>query len=317
MRTPTDPLGTLAFIAVAEAHGFREAARVLGIPKSTLSQRVAALEERLGAQLLTRSTRRLQLTDAGESYYRDVTPAIDTLRAAEARIVQLKAQPSGRLRMTAPFELGQGLFGELLAEYGARYSEVRLEVVLLDRQVDLIAEGFDLALRVGPLDDSRLVARRVAAPQTLRLYASADYLRRSGTPRHPDELGAHRCLIMSGAREPRVWRFEHGREKLKVTIEPQAEVNSFLVLCELTKRSLGIARMPDSYAAGSQPPLREVLGAYAPPPRECFLVYPNARHISPALRAMVDLAAERFAQRRFHPPSLAASAGSATALPSA
>jgi DNA-binding transcriptional LysR family regulator len=306
MRTTTlaDPLGTLAFVAVADAHGFREAARTLGVPKSTLSQRVAALEERLGAQLLTRSTRKLQLTDAGESYYRDVAPALDTLRAAEARIAQLRAQPSGRLRMTAPFELGQGLFGELLAEYGARYPDVRLEVLLLDRQVDLIAEGFDLALRVGPLDDSGLVARRVAAPQTMRLYASADYLRRAGTPQHPEELAGHRCLVMSGAREPHHWRFAHGREKLSVTVQAQAEVNSFLVLAELARRGLGIVRMPDSYASASQPQLREVLRAYAPPPRECFLVYPSARHISPALRAMVDLAAERFAERRFVPAAV-------------
>jgi DNA-binding transcriptional LysR family regulator len=307
MRTPklADPLGTVAFIAVANAQGFREAARALNVPKSTLSQRVAALEERLGVQLLTRSTRRLQLTDVGKSYYRDVTPAIDTLRAAESRIAQLQAQPSGRLRMTAPFELGQGFFGELLAEYGSRYPDVRLEVVLLDRQTDLIAEGFDLAVRVGPLDDSGLVARRVAAPQTLRLYASAAYLRRAGTPRHPHELARHHCLVMSGAREPRIWRFEHGREKLSVAIEPQVEVNSFVVLAELTKRGLGIARLPNSYAAGLQPPLREVLRSHAPAPRECFLVYPSARHISPALRAMIDLAAEQFAGRGFKPAATA------------
>jgi DNA-binding transcriptional LysR family regulator len=303
MRTPdlADPLGTLAFLAVVEARGFREAARALGVAKSTLSQRVAALEARLGARLLTRSTRRVQLTDVGQSYYRDITPAIDTLRAAESRVAQLQSQPSGRLRLTAPFELGQGLFGELLAEFGSRYPEVRLEVVLVDRQVDLIAEGFDLALRVGPLNDSALVARRVAAPQTLRLYASADYLRRKGTPRHPEELAEHHCLVMSGAREPRTWRFEHGREKLGVHVQPHIEVNSFLVLAELARRGLGVARLPDSYAAGLQPELREVLRAYAPRSRDCFLVYPTARHISPALRAMVDLAAERFADWRFQP----------------
>jgi DNA-binding transcriptional LysR family regulator len=304
MRTPTlaDPLGALAFLAVVEARGFREAARALGIPKSTLSQRVAALETRLGARLLSRSTRKLQLTDLGANYHRDIAPAIEQLRAAEARIAMLQTAPSGRLRMTAPFELGQGIFGALLAEYGARYPEVRLEAVLADRQVDLIEEGFDVALRVGPLNDSRLVARRVASPQSMRLYASEAYLHAAGTPRHPDDLAGHRCLVMSGAREARTWRFERGREKFAVNVQPHAEVNSFLVLAELARRDLGLVRMPESYATDAA--LRQVLKAFVPASRDCYLVYPSARHVSPALRAMIELVAAHFESRPFRPPLL-------------
>jgi DNA-binding transcriptional LysR family regulator len=306
MRTPNlaDPLGALAFLAVVESKGFREAARALGIPKSTLSQRVAALETRLGARLLSRSTRKLQLTDLGANYHRDIAPAIDALRSAEAKIAQLSTAPSGRLRMTAPFELGQGIFGSLLAEYGSRYPEVRLEAVLSDRHVDLIEEGFDLALRVGPLNDSRLVARRVAAPQAMRLFASEAYLHSAGTPKHPDDLANHRCLVMSGARDPRIWRFERGREKFSVTVQPHAEVNSFLVLAELARRGLGVVRLPDSYVV-DDPALRQVLRAFVPPARDCYLVYPSARHVSPALRAMIELVAAHFEGRPFRPPGLA------------
>lgn len=286
-----DPNAVLAFAAIVDHGTVRGAAEALQASKSALSQRLAALEQHLGVTLLTRTTRSLKLTDAGAAFYRDVGPALAALRQAEAAVGSLRDHPRGRLRITAPVELGQSLFGDVLAQYTSRYPEVELEVDLLDRQVNLVEEGYDLAMRVGPLADSRLVVRPVGVPQRMHVVASPAYLRRPGVrrPRTPAALAEHRCLVMTGARTVASWPFIVGRRTRWVRVPATVAVNSYRVLERLATAGAGVARLPSLYATGlGDGSLIELFRAQSPPPLRPYLVHSGARHVSPALRAMID-----------------------------
>lgn len=287
--------GLTAFAKVAEAQSFRGAARALGLSKSALSQRVAKLEERLGARLLTRNTRTVRLTDVGESYLEAIAPALAALQAADNLVADLQQRPRGNLRLTAPVELGQSVLGDALIWFAERHPEVDVHVELTDRQVNLVEEGFDLALRVGPLRDSSLVSRRISEPQAKRLYASPAYLRIHGAPATPADLVDHRCLVMTAHTDASTWRL-HGQEGAQsVVVRPKVAINSWGVLRDLAIAGLGIARLPELYvrdalAAGD---LVEVLPDHAPPPAACYAVFPSVRNLSPNIRAMIDALIER------------------------
>jgi len=188
------------------------------------------------------------------------------------------------------------VLGPLLATYASQYPDVRVIVDLVDRQVSLVEEGYDLALRVGPLDDSQMIVRTLGAPQRLGLFASEAYLEAHGRPRRPRDLEGHRCLVMTGAREPTAWTFSRGQ---RVTVRPHLAINSFRVLAQLARAGVGIARLPTRY--GEDGGLVELLADRAPEGRPLYLVYPSARHVTAALRAMIELLVESFGDRPFAP----------------
>jgi DNA-binding transcriptional LysR family regulator len=291
-----DPESVRVFVQVVESKTFRGAARTLGMPKSTVSFRVAALEDQLGERLLERTTRRLRLTEAGALYHRQARSALETLQEAERTLSERKAGPSGRLRVTATLEGGQFVFAPLFAEYARRYPSVELDVMLTDRHLDLIEEGIDVAIRSGPLPDSSFMARRIPPLGAMRCIASPLYLKTRGTPRRPGDLGRHDCLVMTSQSEPCVWKFEVEGKVTTVRVKPRAQANSFVVLAEFAKAGLGIARMPaiiasEGIAGGA---LTFVLDAFqSKAPARLHAIYPSARHLSSKVRALLELLEEQ------------------------
>jgi DNA-binding transcriptional LysR family regulator len=286
----SDLNAVVAFVQVVERRSFRGAAAALGVPKSTVSLKVAQLEDRLGARLLERTTRTLRLTEAGEAYYRRTGPAIDALREAEVAVADLQRQPSGRLRLTTTVEFGQSHLPAVIDEYLRSYPDVEVEAELSHRNVDLVQDGFDLAIRSGPQPDSTLIARALPA-STYRVYASPAYLKRRGEPRQPAALRDHDCLTMSGHREPARWEFRDGRRAVTVEVRGRVAINNLFVVRALAVAGHGIVRLPEplgepDVTAGR---LRRILDRFAPPAFPRHAVYPSARHVSPKVRAFIDL----------------------------
>lgn len=285
----------LAFTAVADSGSFTRAAERLGWPKSSVSHRVARLEATLGARLLERSTRRLRLTDVGARYHEHARRVLQELDQAAATVDRFRAAPHGWLRISASVVLGQTLLPALLAEYTARHPQVQLFVDLSNRRVDLLEEGFDLAIRSGVLPDSSLVTRRLGRAAA-RLYASPDYLRRHGTPTTPTELAGHRLIDNSSSSGADVWELVHD-DGTPCAVPARFTVvgNDPVMLRELAATSGGIVSLPDFVAAPAfaRRRLLAVLPQWATRRVDVQVVFPSHKSLSPALRVFVDLAAER------------------------
>jgi DNA-binding transcriptional LysR family regulator len=218
---------TLVFVKVVELGSFVSAAKALRLPKTTVSRKVQELETRLGAQLLHRTTRKLGLTEAGNVYFEHCQRIARELDEAESAVGQLQSGPRGWLRLTAPYSLGTTWIAPLLGEFHARHPEVRVEMVLNNEPLDLIEKEIDVALRIGNLPDSNLVARKLAVFRT-QIYASPTYIERHGEPLHPDDLQHHRTLALrkgqqngSGFR----WALTDGKREIEYAIDPVMVAN--------------------------------------------------------------------------------------------
>lgn len=285
----------LAFTAVADSGSFTRAAERLGWPKSSVSHRVARLEQCLGARLLERSTRRLRLTDVGARFHEHARRVLQELDLAAATVDSFRARPQGRLRISASVVLGQALLPAMLAEFAAQYPAVELFVDLANRRVDLLEEGFDLAIRAGDLPDSSLVSRRLGSA-TARLFAAPSYLRRHGTPSTVLELAGHALADNAPAGATSGWRLTHddGSEQHAESRFGLA-TNDALLLRELAATGAGIATLPVFVAAPavSAGRLVPVLSGWATRRVDVHAVFPSHKSLSPALRAFVDLAVLR------------------------
>lgn len=275
------------FATVVEQGSFTGAAEVLGMPKSSVSQKISRLESRLGVRLLQRTTRRLSLTPQGELYVEHCRALLALARSANLAMARLRDAPAGRVRITAPEATGALLLGKILAEFRALYPEVVLELTLCDEQLDLVGEGYDLALRAAPLKDSSLICRRIGQVPR-HLVAAPDYLARHGEPQQLSELGRHACLVHSALP---VWPLQAGGWR------PQGAClsNSLLALRELALNGGGIALLPEHVCRGDLAAglLQQVLPEHPIPPNPFYLIYPSREHLAPALRSLMDFVADR------------------------
>lgn len=279
------------FVQVVDSGSFRGAARVLELPKSNVSRRVAQLEQQLGARLLQRTTRRLQLTEVGAEYYRHASVAVATLLAAERAAVDVQAEPRGPLRVTVPINFGQLFMPAVVADFLHAYPQVELSLELTDRCVDLVEEGHDVALRAGRLPDSSLIALPLRGT-SLVTVASPKYLKTRGVPRTPEELSGHECLPFGLARATK-WSFLRARHAPRaltaVKVSGRLAANSFPVLRDAAISGLGIARIPAFIAivAVQDGKLQVLLDGFESPETPLHVVYPSNLYVSPKVRAFV------------------------------
>jgi len=286
-----------AFVAVVEAGSFTAAAERLDIAKSAVSRRVSALEERLGVQLLRRTTRTLNLTDTGRSFYEHSARILADLDEAESAAQQEHGELSGTLRVALPMSFGVRHMCKPIAAFSRRHPKIRFDLDFNDRRIDLIEEGVDLAVRIGHLRDSSLIARKLFNVRTV-VCASRHYLAVHGEPESPHELRDHDCLVYSNLPDPDVWRWrdDQGRQQ-SVELTPVMHASSGDFLANAAAHGLGIVIQPTFIAAEAirLGTLVPILTAFEWPVSPAFAVYPPTRHPSYRLRAFIDFLVHRFA----------------------
>lgn len=282
----------VAFSETAKRGGFAGAARELGVSPSAVAKNVARLEADLGLRLFHRTTRKVALTSEGRELFercRRIVEEIDALRddAAGAR-----AEPSGTLRLNLPITFGKRVIVPRLAELVRRYPRIVLDVSFSDRYADLVSEGLDAAVRVGPLADSSLVARPFAH-QTMIVCAAPGYLREHGAPRAADALAQHRCLVsrMPTSKRLRAWTLVRDGRRFEIAPSPAAVFDDGEAMVAAAVASMGLAQVPNYMAdeAIARGELAEVLKRYRPPPLQIALVYPTARRVTPRLKALIEV----------------------------
>jgi DNA-binding transcriptional LysR family regulator len=289
--------GMAVFAKVVDAGSFAAAARHFGMSPAMVTTHVQTLEERLGVRLLNRTTRRVSATEVGQNFYERCLRILSEVEEAEGVAGELQAAPRGLLRVTAPVSFGTRQLAPAIADYLVSYPNVSIDLSLDDPYLDLIEKRFDLAIRLGRLADSSLVARKLCALATV-LCASPGYLEKNGAPRTPRDLIGHNCLVYTYAAAQGVWNFvgQDGKKDV-VRISGRFLANSGDVLMALVLKGGGVALAPDYLAEDDLKAGRliRVLPEYATPETAVQAVYPHGRHLSAKTRTFIDFLASRFA----------------------
>ncbi len=283
------------FTHVVDSGSFTAGATQMGISRALASKLIQTLEDQLGVRLLNRTTRRVSLTDPGKNYYARVSQVLDALAEAEAEAAELQVEPRGRLRVSVPISFAVKHLAPALADFQRMFPRVELELGLNDRLVDLVDEGFDMAVRIGRLADSSLVARRIAQA-TMLAVASPGYLARHGTPSHPDELAAHNALIYTLTAKPEEWSFTQGPDTVTARIKGSLFTNNGDYLAAAAIEGAGITMLPAFivFEAIADGRLVEVLGDWPAPLLGIYALYPQTRALPAKTRVLMDFLVERF-----------------------
>lgn len=284
------------FRRVVERGSFSAAAKDLNYSNAAVSKMIKELEAELGAQLIVRTTRAMRLTDTGLAYFSQVSELLDGLAAADEAVRSRSGKPSGRLRISAPVSFGLLAITRMLSRFAKLYPEIVIDLALSDSYVDIIEDGFDLALRGGTLDDSSLKARKLYDFERI-ICASPSYLAERTPPHHPDDLFEHKCLAFSSSPTPNVWHLVSAAVRKSITIKPAHQANNSLAIRQGAVDGLGLAFMPSAYvvdelASGT---LVRVLPEWSGEPQALYAVYPAHREASLKHRKIIDFLSSEFA----------------------
>lgn len=296
--------GINEFISVVETESFTGAAKRLNVSVAHISRQVNQLEDRLGSKLIHRTTRKLRLTEVGEIYYQHARKVLDDLMDADRAVMEIEGKPTGKLRLTAPVYYGEYFVAPVVNDFLAQYPQLDLELKLTNDTVDLVKEGYDLAIRLGTLDSSSLMCRKLGR-RTQYVCASPTYLAARGTPKSLADLANHRCL--GGSLDH--WRFIESGKLRNWRVGSGWSCNSGLALKDAALKGLGIVQLPDYYVkeALQQGKLVSLLEHYRLPDDGIWALYPHNRHLSPKVRLFVDFLVERLGKtsesRNQHQPA--------------
>lgn len=287
--------GVAVFVGVINAGSFTAAARTLGHSTSYVSKQISRLEKRLGSRLINRTTRTISLTDSGRAYYERCSQIVIDADNAERSINQLQDEPRGLLRINAPASFGYKYLLDVLPKFMQRYPDVKMEIEFNDRLIDVVAEGYDVVIRVGEIKDSNLVARKFASSRGV-VVASPDYLKRKGCPKTVEELSQHDCIAYSLLPAPTHWEFYKEGVRSSVTVNPRALCNSAEVEVAMLKHGIGITRIPlfTCEQEVKNGDLEIILDDYDQIPLDVFVVYPHRQYLTAKVRAFVDFVVEEF-----------------------
>ena len=284
-----------AFVKVVQTGSFTRAADSLGTQKAQVSRVVTQLEKKLGVRLLERTTRSLSLTEVGREIFERFVGILGAVEDAKRAAQKTQAAPRGVLRLTCGVEFGTISVSRWIAAYLKKYEQVQVQADFTGRVVDLVHEGFDLAIRIGKLPDSSLAARKLGDLE-YGLFANSDYLARCGMPKSPDALAAHERLAFTGSSQAAPWQLRKGAQEVTVQGSPRLRVNNSFAVRDAAEQGLGIAQLPlllvqQQLERGG---LVRVLPGWSLPGVPVNAVYPSARYLTPKVRAFIDLAVEAF-----------------------
>ena len=292
-----------AFVAVVEAGGFSAAARRLGTPLTTVSRKVADLEDHLRARLLTRTTRKVTLTDTGQMFFQRCRRLLDELGESERLASGEYQAPRGGLSVSAPLALGRLHLAPIISEFLATYPEIDVDLRLSDKITNLVEDSIDVAVRVGELPDSSLKASKVGSIRHV-VCASPSYLARYGTPSKPSDLGSHHCVTFTGLEGAKEWAFRAGRQVERLTVRSRLAVNTAEAAADAANAGIGITRLlcyqvSDAVFDGR---LKLLLRNFEPAPLPVSLVSPDARLMPQKLKAFMDFVGPRLKARLIFNP---------------
>ncbi len=284
--------GISEFVFVAENESFTQASKKMAISTAQVSRQISALEKRLNIKLFYRTTRKVSLTEEGSVFYQHCRSVLDGLEEAERAITNLQSKPQGKIKLSAPVTYGEQQILPLVNDFIKQYSDVEVTAYLSNQQIDLVEEGYDLAIRLGKLTDSSMMAKKLGK-RTNYVCASPDYLNQHGIPHSLSELSKHSCLL--GTLD--YWRFLEADKEKSIRVTGKLRYNSGFGLVDAALKGLGIVQLPDYYVDQhlQSGELITILDNYQIPDEGIWAVYPHNRHLSPKIRLLVDYLAEQLA----------------------